>query len=336
MIEVPHDRILPKDKIAEIIRTHFGPQIGLLEELVNYGSHLILRTWDQSGKQLEDIVAIGNFLKHIVTVLDGIHETAKNGQVVSGTILLRALFETEVSLEWILKADSKNRAVAYYVWDQRRKRLGLLRVKDGTRENKIYMEQMTHDYLKFATPVSQEEIEKELQRLEQLLAEPALKDINAKFEELKGSKLREPDWREPGGINNFREMLKELNREMEYNVFYPLLSRGVHGLAFDSHVNFAVEEDLKISLQPVRTILGLDQLLRDTYNFAMLAFRAALNSYRPEEVSQGNFDRKYLLEWRDRMLSIPKIREKNGRVQIIPQAVPPLPAQPGTSRPSAP
>ena len=82
MATEPHRILLDRDLYHVLIKEHFADSLGLLEELVNYGSNLIPRCFESGEKKLHDVVILLNFLKQGVSLLDSIHILSARGAII--------------------------------------------------------------------------------------------------------------------------------------------------------------------------------------------------------------------------------------------------------------
>jgi hypothetical protein len=311
MANEPHEALLDRDLYSALIKESFSETTNLLEELVNYGSNLIPRCFESSDKKLHDAVIILNFLKQGVALLDSIHLLSSKGATVPCFICLRSLFEIGVYLEWVFQKDTEKRGSLYFVWDLRRKLHWALAVKPGTREYEAHKKHMS-DTRVSAIPAGIDEklIDAQIAQLNGKLSVPECANINREFDRLR-SGLKDKEWYAPAGVSNFREMARAVKKEGQYKVFYSSYSEITHGLALDQQISFSKG---RVMFEPIRNITELDQIFRNTLNFALWIYRAALTHYRPGEGE--NFNRKYITEWRQRFLSVKSVQYKDGTYTI--------------------
>jgi hypothetical protein len=111
------------------------PWTNLLQNLANYGSHLIPRAYSSSGKTLGDAVLIDVLLRQLVAMIDAIEILLCRSAVHAATLQLRAMFEASVYIDWMLAGDRENKAAYYYVHNLLRLRRWAMRVQSGTAES---------------------------------------------------------------------------------------------------------------------------------------------------------------------------------------------------------
>jgi len=83
-------------------------------------------------------------------------------------------------------------------------------------------------------------------------------------------------------------MAKKVGKEGMYKVFYSLFSNIAHGLSFDKQIGFTKGN---VVFKPIRNLIQLDQIFRNSLNFTFEIYRKMLNYYRPGEIE--NFNREY-------------------------------------------
>jgi len=93
--------LLDRKKHEADVRQHFAGHIDLLIDLANYGSNLIPRAYDSSGKKLEDIIVIGILLKQVVSMIDAVEVLISKGAVSPANLQARAAFEATLSMSMV-------------------------------------------------------------------------------------------------------------------------------------------------------------------------------------------------------------------------------------------
>jgi hypothetical protein len=280
------------------------PSIDLLRELVGYGANLIHRCSEKGGTTA-DLVVIGHFFKHAVTMLDGAEIQLSRGAVFASGVSTRSMLEAYMYLEWILKADTDNRARHFYVWFLRQKREKARRFIPGTAENKRFKPHLP-GIPSLSDPQKIVALEADARKQEAdlsvVLEKPYNKSINSDFDRLKTRHFDGP-WYKPTGVNSIGHMAKSLSLESEYDFFYAHFSDITHASAFEKHVKIDGND---VIYEPIRNPEGFDTVL---YLVATLAFRIyglIINKYFPSELHAFNLE--YVNKWRERFLSVPKVK----------------------------
>ena len=202
-----HAGILDRHLFREMIREPFGQQIELLNQLVNYGTNLIPRCYESSGKGIPDAVAIASFLKHGVSALDAISILAKEGASWACVPHLRSLFEIRLYLKWIFKEDFERRATAYFVWEIRRKRYWLRCYLQGTPEQAAHADHMKGSAGEHITPpYSQADLATEIAKEDRRLSAVEVTAVNALFDAMAKKSGKDIDWFAPFGPRSIRAL----------------------------------------------------------------------------------------------------------------------------------
>ena len=79
MKEKEFKRIIDREKHRREATQVFSKQIEVIVDLVNYGSNLLVRSYDSSKKRLEDSIVIGVLLKQVISMVDAIETLASSG-----------------------------------------------------------------------------------------------------------------------------------------------------------------------------------------------------------------------------------------------------------------
>lgn len=108
------DDILPRCDTNH--SAHLQSLSKIIDEAIDFGTNLL--KWE-ADKKLEGDSNLVHllFFRNILSTADGISILIKNSSIETSKPLFRVLMESVFSLEYILQEDSKNRALAYLVWD---------------------------------------------------------------------------------------------------------------------------------------------------------------------------------------------------------------------------
>lgn len=300
-----HDAILDRTLFKVQIADSFAPQLELLEQLVNYGTHLVVRCFNSSERGIPDTVALLGFVKHAITSLDAIHVLVKEGAVLSCSPHIRSNFEIDLYLRWIFAADYQNRGAAYFVWNVRQKRYWLRCYLRGTPEYQANIQHMQDaPGGPPSLPRSQAEIQAAIAQEDAKLACPETSYVNGLFEQQVTSSGRDREWYRPFGVSSVRDMARSLGEEANYKVFYSHYSQITHGLSLDRQMHFK-PENREVVFDHIRTLDGIDGVFQMTFTYALRIFRVVLGRFRPSEVEV--FDRRYKDEWRSAYRRIPSV-----------------------------
>lgn len=316
MPDEAHSGMLDRTLFRTQISDSFAPQINLLEQLVNYGTNLIIRCFNSSKRGIPDTVALVSFLKHAVTSLDAIHILSKEGATLACFPHIRSIFEIELYLKWIFATDYEVRATAYFVWNLRQERFWLRCYLHGTPEHAAHT-----NHMKDApggppqVPHEQQEIQTAIDKINGKLNCPETAHVNSLFDQQASNSGKDVEWYRPSGPTSIRDMAKRLGDEALYKVFYSQYSQATHGLSIGHQLHFDAKTGA-IVFDHIRTLKSLDLVFQMTATHAIRVFNLCLKYFRPGELEA--FSRKYNAEWKNPHRSIPIVSKNGNSFTITP------------------
>jgi len=309
--EQPFQRILDRDAGRSLAAEHLQPQIDMLEDLVNYGTSLIVRvliTKSQEARTVGDLVAIGVLLRQVVAMGDGVQLSLTVGAVHNAMLSLRAGFEASLYLQWMLYSDLESKASHYYVGNLRQKRAWAQRATAGTPESvefEAIVKQIGVD-LKTLQPNWATAAATQIGEIDRTLALPKYASINQAFETEKKTKKRgrhDPNWYEVLGTPSIRALAKTLHRVAEYELVYSKGSKVTHTSDLMPHVTVG---DGQVTINPIRSLAEAQDLIVNTAGLLIRTYKDVLSFYRNGELQA--FSKKYLEDWQRPFLETPNIK----------------------------
>lgn len=309
MLEEPHDAILNRTESADVAKKHFAKQTELLRDLANYGSNLIIRSFNTSPKKMAEIVVCGVLLKQIVAMTDAAEVLISAGCGHAAFLPARTAFEASIYLDWIVAKDSELRATRYIVANFREERVWANRAIPGTVEESTLsknVEQRGFDlYAKHPNLASDSKAH--LVEVNRILAQADLKLVDEEFAAAKGKRKRDPEWFELDGLSSIRQIAEKVGRVLEYDFFYAKGSQVTHTGTYKDHIRFT---DGQIRFKPIRHLADVTMLLNFIVSICIRVYQVILEKYRPGEMPA--FWNKYLSDWRDPFLNIPTVKYNFG------------------------
>jgi hypothetical protein len=309
MADTPHEALLERELISFEIKQKLQEQNTLLVNLVNYGTNLIIRCVNVSEKIPENIVVLGVLLKNFVAMLDSMQILLSEGAVLGAAVQARAMWESSISIEWILKDKSLDRAKHYFVcYFCRRISNNKKIVGESEKRSKFIsgLKEISDDLastISHLEPMAQEDID----QIEKMLAGEDYRDINKAFAERernlanKKGYLRELKWYEIKGIQSVRRLAKETGNIAFYDVLYNQFSEASHSTNVSAHVFFNKD---KIELKPIRDLEEIHTMISVACSLSLHTYQVILAHYRKDELD--NFRRKYISEWQKPFMNIPR------------------------------
>ena len=300
MREAEPTRIINRLSSEVDSNTVYSRQIELLIDLVNYGGGLIMRAYDSSKHEIDDVMIITVLLKHIVQMLDGVQVLISSGNAHASTLQVRSTFEAYLYMLWMMKGDSKRKARFYYVFELRKQRKWALKATSNTQERQKFMEL----YKDFAQTVNWNELAQlaktNLSAIDLKLSRPTLKPINEMIE----TKNR-LDWYKALDINNLRDLAKEVDEEPIYDLYYSKFSDVMHASSYRDQIRV---KSGSIALEPIRTLDDALVVIVLSCHVATKGYRAILERYRKDELL--NFAQKYITDWGEAVRNIRSVNYK--------------------------
>ena len=299
--------IIDREKHKIEARQTFSEQIEVIVDLVNYGSNLIVRAYDSSKKQLEDVIVLGVLLKHIVSMADSIEILASHGATQAAYLQVRSAFEASLYIDWILKSESEKKAKYYYVSNLRNIRLWTLRYLKGTQEN-IYFSEVIADLKKYTEPSvinkeDEEEAKHQVKEINRILSQEGYREINNEFERRRIKRTgADAYWYKPLGIESIMKLAEAVGRLSEYVLYYSRGSELAHTTSYRDHIKFGKG---RITFEPVRHLEDMHTLLQSTIGVSLHSYSSIIKHYRYGE--RKSFSKKYTADWQRAFLNIPSV-----------------------------
>jgi hypothetical protein len=294
MQEPPHLAILDREVARAAVDEHFAAQTALLRDVANYGSNLVVRSFEASPRAMADIIICGVLLKQVVAMIDALEVLLSAGCGNAAFLPARTAFEASVYIDWIMKSDSERRATRYLVANLRDERHWAKVAIPGTAEANS-MNAVT-SLLGLNVNSNRQELAADatnhLAEINRILAQGGLKAIDKEFDMARKGKMHDPAWYELDDVASVRQLAKLVNRLPEYTFFYSKGSQVAHSGRYKDHLRFGNQE---VRFVPVRHIADINMLLNHACTSAFSTYKKVLERYRPGEVSA--FGRKYLEDW---------------------------------------
>jgi hypothetical protein len=302
LIEASHPRVLDRANATHAAEKAHSEDLHLLREVIDYGTHLVVRLSAATPRSFSLLIAVGVFLRNILRGMDCVEVLVRAGQVQGAGLSIRSVMETVWSLQWLLQENQDERAKQYYVSHLRREKLWALRVTAGSPENENYVRDFPGDVNPYAEPRMRDLFagaQTVPAEVDAVLTDDKYRDINERFEKLQVRMKREPQWYQPSGPRSIAELAKRIGRGDEYRGLYESFSNSAHGSRFADALEI---RDGAVAIEPIRTIEHGGTILTLALAFGLRSFDQSLQYFRPDEVS--SFRGRYRERWRDGVRTI--------------------------------
>jgi hypothetical protein len=300
-----HKGLLEREAAVEMAN-QFRDAVDLLDELVNYGTNLVVRAFHSSKRDLIAVCVLFVQLRQLLMHLDGITILIRNGNAGTADLQLRSLLEIGHLIEWTLKKDTETKVQHLYVANLRRRLQWDNSVIKGTPEF------AKHYDVTAGLKIEAQDLKgvtEEAMQIYSMLGKPPFDSINAKFEPHYQQREFDEPWYKVYGSPSIRAVADDLGRLKEYTYIYSALSSVTHGSNIWKNVFFASD---KIEVSPLREPQHIPRVVQLAATLAFRVFRLILAVFRSGE--EENFDRKYVGEWRQRFW-------KKYEIQLVPQVI---------------
>jgi hypothetical protein len=195
-------------------------------ELVNFGCNML--EWDKGSKGGDENVAPVMLLRHQVELLDATSVLIRLGSGDPAKLLMRGLLETSLSLEYLLKENSHNRAMAFLFMDII-KQIKLMRKLDVTTSGDNILRVFERDGFSLdAKKAEHVDFAHEIALKEGVLRRPQFEPTYIEYQKLT-KKYKNPSWFQfYDGPANVYELAKLLGKETLYEFGYRKWSGAIH------------------------------------------------------------------------------------------------------------
>lgn len=214
-----------------------------LSKSIQFGDQLLTELKNKEQLTLEQMIIVSLYRK-LIEQLDGNYILADHNFSGPLKVMMRASFETYLSLKYILHDEEhiQNRALSYYI--------GFIKS-----QLTAATEAQNNEYIE----LSQEEIQETIDMYSNILANQRFRDILTEWERTKDSNRRyryyEPSWHALfNGPTSIKQILEAIGEGSDY-LFYSFLSQEAHGY---QALNGLMHPDLinnRFDLKPLRGVL---------------------------------------------------------------------------------
>ncbi len=231
---------MPTTPVPEIFNPH--PHGGELDQLlarlsegvgetVSFGSHLLLWSAARSTGQIHEVPLLLLF-RHALETVDAIRCLIRIGAVEPTKMLLRGLFETLLSCEYILNEDSDRRALCflagYLHWEvDMTRRLDPTSARGRKFRRRLGKDKILHG-LRLPEGAA---LRLREEQLATLLQDTGMEEVEREYHEQRKRTNRTPIWYSMfGGPRNLETLAAQVRLPGLYDFLYRRWSASVHGL----------------------------------------------------------------------------------------------------------
>lgn len=216
----------PKDLNEQLLLHHTGTR-----QAVYIGTH-ILAKFLKNFPQTDNHLPVARLYRHLLDVGDSIGTLVRFGSAPTATILLRTLFETMLSLEFILQGNRfhKERAESYWACYKIKKLESCLTTDPSTEAGRQFYQLFDHlpDIPSLSHLDRVQQLHEERTQHEKELGEGYYKNYWERYQAAKKNKRPREWYALSSSARNLRELARLVGREGEYLFLYQAPSEIVH------------------------------------------------------------------------------------------------------------
>lgn len=303
----PIIEFIPREIDSPDIKAVLDHISSLIEEVVNYGSHIFRRGIDSIKEGDENVPAFLMY-RNIFELIDSISVLIKNSSVEPCNILLRSLFESYLNYEYLFEKDFKRRGMDFLLC-YRHKEIHNLRRFDPRDDLHAQYEKLkardkiSKDIPSIAVPGVAERID----NLKKIFELPSYKDSCEEYERIKTTNRKPPKYwySMRGSPKDVCQLADHLGFPVQYEILYRSWSELVHGTDILKD-KFTIEGPRLVSFSQLRLPHDAPFVALMAITFGLSAIRMLTKHYMPER-AKDNAD-WYMKEIKDSYLNLNKIK----------------------------
>lgn len=252
-----------------------------LDDCVDYGGN-IYTMLDKSERITEKDAPIILMFMHFLDTLDSISILTRKGATSGVRTLLRTLFETSLSLKYMIQEPREKGVIAYSVAYAFREIKARQLVDPNLPKGKEFIEKVQKSF----GPQSvfpQADINESTKHLKNFLELDWVKEVATEYKRIKKeNKGKEPNWYSLyGGPRNLRELARYFDMEPVYETLYFQLSKHQHASGVFSLMKVV---DGKAIVPGIRNVDGLQQELKWVLNIVRFTYKHLFQTVFPSEL----------------------------------------------------
>jgi len=296
----PHENYLRRKPGTKEHQQLLDINANVLDECVNYGTHCL--TWctekitNQNNYELTPIMLI----RHVLEILDSISVLYRQGCINSSEPLLRSLFEAILGINYILKEDTKRRALAYQISNQIQRLSTYRKIEKSILQNSKFHSHKTRlEKLKGGILSNSQQIQRKIKNKE------VVKIINEWYR-VRNFQKRNPNWFSLfEGPQSIQALAGELGYRDWYDSLYRKWSTGVHATDTFNNIVRQGQRAMILGLRDQRNLQAYSSL---ALSMAITTYRSAIQYFAPQmEIDFSQWYVSSIRNWYLRLASEEKL-----------------------------
>jgi hypothetical protein len=279
----PIDNFIPRDLEPQVqkLLTRYSE---FLEEIVNYGSHIM--TWKPNDFfKGDEALPISLFFRNYLSYVDACSILVKYSSIEPCNGLLRTAFENLLYILYLIDDPSGKKAKGYIIWNAFEKKK-LLSKCDGTSQAYLKLAEKFKDneLLKDEKPPILKDIERLKEKNHNLLTSPQYVEIVKEYHRTTNKiKSKSTYWYSLfNGPNNIRQLATKLDLEPFYEILYKSWSSSTHGTSVIDGIVTGDENGIA-QIYQLRLPFDVESVTGLCTNLSVLLFSKYIKARFPEK-----------------------------------------------------
>lgn len=296
----PYDNILPRNiENLELTRT-LSSFSDLIEETVNYSTHVFMWCFETERGHDENVPIFMSY-RHILELLDAISILMRQSCIDPCKVLLRAVFESTLSIEYILENNTIQRGMDFMVCYYHNE---LKHYRRWDPDDPMYAEfqsKLRSDKILGNWDSSEiPDVKDEIDKRNRILELPRYRESEAEYQNLRRQGTRNPKWYSlHSGPSSIEKLAERLDRSGMYHILYRHWSTSVHGTDL-IRGKISIDDEKRVNVHQIRLPTNAEEVTKFSVSFALLninTFTDHFCSHKKNENAQwykDNIQTQYL------------------------------------------
>ena len=253
-----------------------------LNELKYVGGNILKTDLDTTKGEDENLPFIF-ILRHTLEILDSISILIKNSSIAPCKILLRAMLENYLNLEY-LSSDDWQRKAYQFIGSSKYTKLKFYKKLDKSHSSHNQFKKPFDDDKRFSGyPFKQQPLLQDaIQNLENLFKKKQYKPIIEEIQRLSKNKVSNPPWyRLFNGPKNLKELAHTTKLSGLYETYYRFWSGPVHGTNIIEK-NFTTDDSRRLEVLQIRLPFEARDVSQLTTMIAIFTYQSYVNFRLPD------------------------------------------------------